>query len=170
MTMNATIPIRDGAMAGHIRANELQTMQRGFKLHGGLATGDEVAGMLRARNEQPISMLARWIVGRSVVSFSWHSRIMLPLFQFHRESMCPCAGTSAVIAELVDSFDDWDLSSWFASPNAWIGGAAPAALVQSHPQCVLEAARLDIRAQDKDRLRQRIQFERVIELQPHRLV
>jgi hypothetical protein len=31
---------------------------------------------------KPISLVARWIISRTVISFGWRSQTLLPLFQF----------------------------------------------------------------------------------------
>src|SRR5258706_228067 len=90
---------------------QLLAMDRGFSRTGGIACGDEVASMLRKRSDQPISTLARWIVGRTVVSFEWQSRLLLPLFQFDLSDMSPRLGVVDVIRELSDAFDDWEFAS-----------------------------------------------------------
>ena len=67
---------------------------------GGVATGDEVAGLMQKHWDQAVSTVARWIVGRSVLSFTWQSQTLLPLFQFDLASMSlrPCV--TAVLREL----------------------------------------------------------------------
>ena len=41
----------------------------GYGAHGGLASTDELVGLMRPHWRQPISILAKWIIGRKVVSF-----------------------------------------------------------------------------------------------------
>src|SRR4249920_1970349 len=62
-------------------------MERAFRQGGGIVSGDQLAHLLRSTSWQPISLLARWIVGRKVISFDWNSNTMLPLFQFDLSSM-----------------------------------------------------------------------------------
>jgi hypothetical protein len=50
---------------GDARASEVL---HAFRRTGGLVSGDELTFLLRGRTSQPISMLARWIVERQVVS------------------------------------------------------------------------------------------------------
>ena len=129
----------------HQRHDDRQffAMRDAFEQQGGLALGDEVAGLMRSRCEQPVSMLARWIVARRVVSFSWRSQTLLPLFQFDRIDMSLHAATCDVVAELVPVFDDWDLASWFAHPNSWLGGASPVDTIARDPASTVQAARAD---------------------------
>jgi hypothetical protein len=80
---------------------------------------------VRKRSEQPVSIIARWIVERLAVSFEWQSQTMLPMFQFDLPGLTlrPCV--AEVVQELRDVFDGWDLALWFAESNAWLCGAAP---------------------------------------------
>jgi len=118
-------------------------MLAAFAQSGGVASGDEVACLLRHGSSQPISLLARWIVARKVVSFSWRAQTLLPLFQFDFGGVAVKVCVQRVIAELAPVFDDWDMAIWFAQPNSWLAGAAPADLVARDLPAVLEAARAD---------------------------
>jgi hypothetical protein len=109
----------------------------------GVATADELAGLLRVYANQPISVLARWIVARRVVSFVWQSETWIPLFQFDLADMSLRQGALQVIRELVEAFDDWELATWFASPNPWLQDAAPLEIILDDPSAVLDAARAD---------------------------
>lgn len=119
------------------------SMLTAYRRTGGVATGDEVAGLMQKHWDQSVSTVARWIVGRSVLSFTWQSQTLLPLFQFDLSTMSlrPCV--TAVLRELVCAFDEWDLALWFAEPNAWLDDAAPADLVSNDPVSVLKAAQAD---------------------------
>jgi len=122
------------------RANEVL---HAYRRTGGLAGGDELTLMLRRRTSQPISMLARWIVERRVVSFGWRGEYLLPMFQFDRADMAVRRPVSAVLDEFDGTFDDWDLATWFALPNTWLGDDAPVDMLPRNPHAVLEAARAD---------------------------
>ena len=126
-----------------VEDKQLIAMVHAHRRTGGLATSDEVVRILRRRSNQPISMVARWIVTRSVVSFVWKSQTLLPLFQFDLSDMSLCRGTSEVVQELSGAFDDWDLATWFARPNSLLHGAAPVDLIATDPAAVLQAARED---------------------------
>ena len=41
---------------------QFAAMEIAYERRGGLASGDEVARLLRRHSEQPLSVLARWIV------------------------------------------------------------------------------------------------------------
>lgn len=114
-----------------------------FRRTGGLVSGDELTFLLRGRTSQPISMLARWIVERRVVNFGWQGEYLLPMFQFDRADMTLRRPVSAVLDEFDGTFDDWDLATWFALPNAWLGNQAPVDVLPLDPHAVLEAARAD---------------------------
>jgi len=116
---------------------------RAFQRTGGLASGAELPFLLRRRTSQPISMLARWIVERRVVSFGWEGEYLLPMFQFDRADVTVRRHVSAVLDEFDGTFDDWDLATWFALPNAWLGDEAPVDVLPLDPHAVLEAARAD---------------------------
>jgi len=110
---------------------------------GGLAGGDELTLLLRRRTSQPISMLARWIVERRVVSFGWQGEYLVPMFQFDRTDMGVRHSVSAVLDELDGTFDDWELASWFALPNTWLGDDTPVDVLRRDPHAVVQAARAD---------------------------
>ena len=88
-------------------------------------------------------MLARWIVGREVLSFVWRSQTLIPLFQFDPQRGCVRPGMRETIAELSAAFDDLETALWFAQPNAWLTGSAPADVFAHDTPAVLEAARAD---------------------------
>jgi hypothetical protein len=122
------------------RASEvLQAFQR----TGGLASGAELTFLLRRRTSQPISMLARWILERRVVSFGWKGEYLLPMFQFDKADMTVRRHVSRVLDEFDGTFDDWDLATWFALPNTSLGDDAPVDVLPLDPHGVLEAARAD---------------------------
>jgi hypothetical protein len=126
-----------------LEVQQFVLMERAFRPGGGLVGGDELARLLRSRFWQPISVLARWIVGREVVSFEWQSNTMLPLFQFDLSTMTVRPRVADVLREITDVFDDWEVALWFAQPNAWLDDHAPVAVLELDSQAVLDAARAD---------------------------
>jgi len=114
-----------------------------FQRTGGLARGEELKLLLRRRTSQPVSMLARSIVARRVVSFGWRGEYLLPMFQFDRADMTVRRHVSAALDEFDGTFDDWDLATWFALPNAWLGDEAPVDVLPLDPHAVVQAARAD---------------------------
>jgi acyl-CoA synthetase (AMP-forming)/AMP-acid ligase II len=135
--------LADAPTFQRLEGSQFLAMQCAYARNGGLASGDEVAQLLRWRSEQPISTLARWIVARTIVSFEWQSQTLIPLFQFDPSDMSPSAATVDVIRELSDVFDDWELASWFAQPNVWLHDAAPVVAIRKDQLGVLQAARAD---------------------------
>ena len=125
------------------RERGLTELRSAFQRCGGLASGDELAGLVRPHWDQAVSTVARWIVTRSVLAVSWQAQTLLPLFQFEAPTMLLRGCMPAVLAELAPVYDEWDLALWFAEPNTWLDGAVPAELVARRPAAVLEAARAD---------------------------
>ena len=118
-------------------------MRLAFGPTGGVLSGDAFSVLLRERSDQPISLLARWIVRRQIVSFEAHGQRWLPMFQFERDTLCVNVPTRDVIFEMRDVFDDWELTEWFASPNAWLDGDYPAHAIGTDVRRVYETARAD---------------------------
>lgn len=112
----------------------------GYGRRGGLATGDELALRLREHWRQPISVLARWVVARKVVSFSWRGQLLLPLFQFEFPRGNPHPGVLESAPALHQKMDELGVAAWFLQPHPWLGGAAPADRVADDPRAVVEAA------------------------------
>jgi hypothetical protein len=114
-----------------------------FERTGGLMRSEQVLFMLRRRSSQALSMLARWIVDQRAVTFEWQADRLVPTFQFDLADMSIRPEAAAVLAELAGVFDDWELASWFAEPNAWLLGRRPVDTLQADTQAVLDAARAD---------------------------
>jgi hypothetical protein len=128
---------------GHFRrAEERQfaTMEHAFARHGGLVGGEEAAWLLRRHAGQPISALARWIAEHRVVSFTWQSRLLVPLFQFKPCEMSLRAGVAEAALALAARFDDWAIALWFAQPNDGLDERAPVDVVALDPAAVARVA------------------------------
>lgn len=111
-----------------------------FRCSGGLARMPEVAGRFKGRSAKDDFPLTGWLAKRQVISVEWQSKIWLPLFQFNPAGLTLRTGLSAVLAELVLVYDDWQVANWFAQPNPWLANGAPAdRLAMAAPQ-VLNAA------------------------------
>jgi hypothetical protein len=132
-----------GQSEPHTDERQFVAMSRVYNRFGGLLRGDDVAQLMRRHCEQPISIIARWIVRREILSFDWRSSTFVPLFQFDiaRASLRP--EVSQVIQELRPVFDDWDLASWFVHPNAFLNERTPVEAIAGEPEEVLEVARAD---------------------------
>jgi len=134
---------RDGGIRARLDGRDFDAMTQAFRPHGGFLSGDEAVRRLRRRCDQPLSTLGRWIVSRGVINVAWRGQILMPTFQFHLDDMSIEPACARVAGELTPVFDDWELALWFAAPNAWIGHAAPVALIAEDEPAVLEAARAD---------------------------
>lgn len=111
---------------------------------GGLMSADELALRLRDHDsDQPLSRVARWIVAHDVLSLDWRGQTWLPSFQFEPARMSLRPGVSEIVHELADTFDDWELMTWFTSPNSSLHDLAPCDVIATRPVAVLDAARLD---------------------------
>lgn len=124
-------------------ATRFNEMEGAFQASGGIASSDEVTHLLRRHTDQPISMLARWIVAGDVLSIDWQARMMIPLFQFDPYTMAPRPAATQVIRALGSVMSDWDVALWFARPNAWLGDVTPVEALNHDHRAVLDAARAD---------------------------
>jgi len=144
---------KDGQSDADLKEAELQrnrqfvSLLNAFRESGGLARANEVASQFQRRSDGNISVLGDWLLNRHAISFEWHSKLWMPLFQFNPSDMSLRAGLAGILAELALVYDDWDLAHWFVKPNAWLSEALPAnALAVAAPQ-VLWAARAERSAQ-----------------------
>lgn len=112
-----------------------------FQAYGGTTTAQEMAELIRLRVDQPISVLARWIASRQIISLQWQGDLHLPLFQFDLANMRTRSGVQASLSELVGLMDDEECAAWFVQPNDWMAGEAPAKVIASSPELVVVAAR-----------------------------
>ena len=124
-------------------AADMASFREFFRATGGIANSAEMVNLLRQHCDQPISVLARWIVAREVVNFACRFETVVPLFQFDMAEGALRPEVRAVIAELADACDDQDLARWFALPSAWLCGERPVAVLRHDPAAVLHAARAD---------------------------
>ncbi|HEY4081494.1 MAG TPA: hypothetical protein VGM81_12410 [Burkholderiaceae bacterium] len=120
---------------------QFNRMHQVYLRTGGLASGDSLAYRLRARCDQPISMLARWVVNRSVVAFEWRAALRIPLFQFSEDITVLQPAVTAVMRELTDVLSDWEIANWFAAPNTWLLDQPPCEAIRGDPADVVGAAR-----------------------------
>jgi len=128
-----------GCECGYHRADCLAD----YSAYGGVANGNEVAERLRVTVRQPLSVLARWIVDRHVITFTCRARPMLPLFQFDFDQGCVRDGAAAALSELTAVMSDDEVARWFSLPNTWLNGAVPAQKLLIDVPGVVAAARAD---------------------------
>ena len=112
-----------------------------YRSSGGLISGEELAQLIRPYAAQPISVLARAIVCRRVISFSLKGMTVLPMFQFERPRFSVHRTVLQVLRELRPSDDDLQVASWFIRSNEWLHGESPCNLIRDDCPRVVEAAR-----------------------------
>ncbi len=126
-----------------LRRREDATMTEliaGYAAHGGLASTDEVVGLMRPYWRQPISILAKWIIGGKVVSFMSRTQFVLPVFQFARPRMTPNEAVGDCSLELGDLLGVEAFAAWFVRPCEWLGRRMPVDLLSMNPDAVVDAA------------------------------
>ncbi len=122
-----------------------------FSSTGGLVSGDDLAELIRHRCEvagwlpdtQPLSLVARWIVTRAVITIDSPWGAMFPLFQFDLPTASVVDAMEPLLNELRPVFDDVELALWFVTPNEWLGGARPVSAMHHSLPAVMQAARAD---------------------------
>src|SRR4051812_13305355 len=132
-----------GALLLSAEESQYREMEDAFRATGGIAGSEEMTRLLGAHSDQPISLLARWIVAHEVLGFEWRGRTLVPMFQFDRATMTPRAAVVETVRELVPVLSDWDASLWFARPNGWLADARPVDAIARDPRAVFHAARAD---------------------------
>jgi hypothetical protein len=114
-----------------------------FRATGGLATGDEVGEKFARLQSDGLSKLARKVAAGELISFNWHENLWLPMFQFDPQTMEMHVGAHRIFSELAQVMDGWEMTHWFSTPHAALRDAMPVALLHSHCEATLNAARLD---------------------------
>ena len=122
---------------------QFRAMQHSYRKSGGLARVHEVAERFHECGSPDPSRLDQWIERREVICFHWREQAWLPWFQFNRFELAPHRQLQPVFAELNPVFDGWELGTWFARPNAWLGDRLPVHAVMADLPAVLDAARAD---------------------------
>ncbi|MDR7093722.1 hypothetical protein [Hydrogenophaga laconesensis] len=141
----------EGWRPGAVSPFQWMTTASAFSDTGGLVNGDELAELIREHSllnaqslpAQPVSMVARWIVSRSVVVIDSPWGHVLPLFQFDLPRATVHPAMPMVLAELGGVLEGAELALWFVTPNEWLGGERPAIAMQNTLQAVRHAARAD---------------------------
>ena len=138
----ADVPIAPKAPKGNVDSPiEFAAMEIAYARHGGLLCANEVIQQMRHHWEQPISVLAKWIVSGTMIKVDWNLDILIPMFQFDPRSLGPRPGCREIVAELKDVMSDWEMACWFATSNPWLGGLAPIDMLTSSWDEVFQAAR-----------------------------
>lgn len=111
-----------------------------YRVTNGMARAQEVFTMYKAHHGNSAATLARWIVKREIVSFNWHYKVWVPLFQFDRSDMSILLGMNFVLSVLNPIYDAWEVAIWFAQPHHFLHGKTPADVLSTDPHSVLSAA------------------------------
>jgi hypothetical protein len=130
-------------VAGAALHRRYLAMLDAFEETGGVVSGDELAMWARSWTDQPLSLVARWLVKREIAHFRWEGATYVPLFQFDLQVRSLRKGLQDTISQLASAFDDWEISEWFGLPNVWLGDASPASRLAHDPAGVFGAACAD---------------------------
>lgn len=122
--------------------SEFAGMESAYARHGGMLRSEEVVRHMRDHWDQPISVLAKWIVGRAMITIDWRYDILIPMFQLDPRSLGLRPGCREIISELKDVMDDWEIGNWFAASNPWLGGLTPVDILASSWREAFQAARV----------------------------
>jgi hypothetical protein len=141
LSRTSSAPVSD--VAGTALHRRYLAMLDEFEATGGVVTGDELAMWARSWTDQPMSVVARWLVRREVTHFKWQGATYIPLFQFDCQGKARRDGLQDTISQLACAFDDWEMAEWFALPNVWLGDASPASRLAHDTAGVLGAACAD---------------------------
>ena len=114
-----------------------------FMLHGGVLTTDDLVLVARIFKDQAVSYVARAIVDRQILTFTFRSSILVPRFQFGPCPLQVLPSVAQAMSELTETFEDNALATWFAAPNCWLGQQRPCVAIGQRPDAVAEAARAD---------------------------
>jgi hypothetical protein len=110
--------------------------------HGGVLRADEVAQRMRSHWDQPVSVLAKWIASRAMITIDWHDDILVPMFQIDPRSKGLRPGCREIVAELKDVMGDWEMARWFATSDPLLGGLAPVDMLAVSWREAFNAARV----------------------------
>jgi hypothetical protein len=121
---------------------EFARMESAYAPHGGMLRSQDAVRHMREHWEQPISVLAKWIVARAMITIDWRYDIMIPMFQIDTRSLGLRPGCREIVAELRDVMDDWDIARWFAAGNPWLGGSTPVDMLAASWREAFHAARV----------------------------
>lgn len=121
----------------------MDALRRICRASGGVARGDDLARLLEDCRCGDLVDLARLIGHRDIFAIDWHGSLWVPMFQFDLRDLSVRPGMRRVLAEVDAVFDGWTLAVWFAQPNGWLQGRRPLELLDSEPDPVIRAARVD---------------------------
>jgi len=121
---------------------EFSRMESAYAPHGGMLCSGEAVRQMRELWDQPISVLAKWIVARRMITIDWRHEMLIPMFQIDLCARGLRPGCAEIIAELQDVMDDWEIARWFAAGNPWLGGLPPVDMMVKSSREAFGAARV----------------------------
>ena len=81
-----------------------------YQKAGGAFTSDEFIRLLRKHFGQPLSMLARRIVARELLTFSWRGETFIPMFQLEPVTRSTRSDVLVLLAELAPALDEEEVA------------------------------------------------------------
>ena len=121
---------------------EFARMNSAYARHGGMLRSDEAVRQMRELWDQPISVLAKWIVARTMITIDWRREVLIPMFQIDLCEGRLRPGCAEIIRELRDVMDDWEIARWFSVGNPWLGGSPPVDIMVTSSREAFHAARV----------------------------
>jgi hypothetical protein len=112
-----------------------------FRATGDTAPGEIVGRLLEEHQVGNAASLGRLIYTFQAFGFEWRDRLWIPMFQFDANDLALKAKAQRVRAMLPSLGSGWTLASWFAGPNARLGGRSPANVLDSDLDAVMRPAR-----------------------------
>lgn len=112
-----------------------------FRSHGGMARWSEFEASMSRRSDNGAQLAAHWLRTDAVFAVDWGGHAWVPLFQIAPALHIPRVDVQQIADVLRRSFDEWQITAWFARPNAALGGATPVDYLVTDCACVLDAAR-----------------------------
>lgn len=96
---------------------------------GGTLEAEAVDRLLQACQGARAGGLSDLLETRQVFAFEWRHSLWVPMFQFDPNDLSVRSGAQRVREELPVLWSGWNQASWFASPNIWLGGRTPVAMI-----------------------------------------
>jgi len=116
-------------------------MLEAYRATGGMAPGNFLCQSLQEHQRGELGQLARLIGDRRLFVLDWRGDSWIPMFQFDADDLSCKPGPALVRAELAGLDSGWAIASWFARPNAQLGGRLPVDIVGLDLGAVVDAAR-----------------------------
>lgn len=103
----------------------------------------DLANLAGRRIEEMRADLELWKTERRIISVEHEGVEFFPVFAFNPNSQyLPYPAVKQVMEILSERRGSgWGLASWFVGLNSYLGGRRPLDLLDSNPQCVIDAAR-----------------------------